>query len=58
MTENLAKYISLALRKGENGQSLIDSMGLKEVPNHQLTDLHQSQFLIDGRFSLRLDEVV
>ena len=57
MNENLVKYISSALRSAAMDQSISESIESKLTNFQKSTDLHQHQFLVDARFSLRLEEV-
>ena len=58
MTENLAKYIPLALRIGsaENAQAK-GIVGDGRAQN-QAAVMNKNFFLVDAKFSLRLDEIV
>ncbi|MEA9603642.1 hypothetical protein VC159_04150 [Polynucleobacter sp. JS-JIR-II-c23] len=58
MTENLAKYLPLALRIGVDEKSTIENIEKEIFSHNQRVDSHQNQFLMDGRFSLRLDEII
>lgn len=58
MTENLTKYLPLAFRIGINGKFTIENVENETIPHNQPLDSHQNQFLMDGRFSLRLDEII
>ncbi|QWE01851.1 hypothetical protein [Polynucleobacter sp. JS-JIR-II-b4] len=58
MTENLVKYLPLALRIGVDGKSTIEKIEKEIISQNQPLDSHQNQFLMDGRFSLRLDEII
>jgi hypothetical protein len=57
MNENLAKYISSALRNAAIDQAIYESIESKLTAHHQSNDLHKPQFIVDARFSLRLEEV-
>jgi hypothetical protein len=58
MTENLAKYIPLALRIGstENARTQIDIGGGNT--QNQVIVTNRNPFLVDAKFSLRLDEII
>jgi hypothetical protein len=58
MNENLAKYIASALRNGANEQLPSNSWEEGSSSHDWSTDTFKPQFLVDGKFSLRLDEVV
>ena len=58
MNENLAKYIASALRNGANEQLPSNSWEEGSSSHDWSTDAFKPQFLVDGKFSLRLDEVV
>lgn len=58
MTENLVKYLPLALRIGAASDS--KSQGIEGDANHQnqaiVTD--KNPFVVDAKFSLGLDEII
>ncbi|MBU3628657.1 hypothetical protein [Polynucleobacter sp. AP-Reno-20A-A9] len=58
MTENLAKYLPLALRIGVDGKLTFENVENETIFQNQQLDSHQNPFLMDGRFSLRLDEII
>jgi hypothetical protein len=57
MNENLAKYISSALRNTTIDQAIYKSIESKLTVHHPSNDFHKPQFIVDTRFSLRLEEV-
>ena len=58
MTENLAKYLPLALRLGIDRQSIIENIEKESTSQKQRLDSHQNPFLMDRRFSFHLDEII
>lgn len=58
MTENLVKYLPLAFRIGSAGKSTIENIENEIISHGTQLDPHQNQFLMDGKFSLRLDEII
>ncbi len=57
MNENLAKYISSALRNTTIDQAIYESIESKLIVHHPSNDLDKPQFIVGARFSLRLEEV-
>jgi hypothetical protein len=57
MTENLTKYLPLALRAGGNEEFALSCIDKKSLSQNQTTDSDQKCFLVSSRFSLRLDEI-
>jgi hypothetical protein len=58
MTENLAKYLPLALRIGIDRQSTVENIEKESASQKQRLDSHKNPFLMDGRFSFLLDEII
>ncbi len=58
MTENLVRYLPLALRIGVDEKSIIKNIEKEIISQNQQLDSHQNHFLMDQRFSLRLDEII
>ena len=58
MTENLAKYIPLALRVGSIGKSQDQSVKGDANKQNQTMLMDKNPFLVDAKFSLRLDEII
>lgn len=58
MTENLAKYIPIAFRVGSAGNLHSQEINASsEQPNHPKVK-DENPFLVDTKFSLRLDEII
>ena len=58
MTENLAKYIPLALRIGSAGNSYFQEISTGSEQQNQVMAMDKNPFLVDAKFSLRLDEII
>jgi hypothetical protein len=57
MTENLAKYLPFALRTRGGEEITLSYIEKKLLNQNQDIDSDKKCFLVDSRFSLRLDEV-
>ena len=58
MNENLTKYLSDVFRNEVNGNLTRESMRDDKQAGRELVDRNVNQFLLDKRFSLRLDEII
>jgi hypothetical protein len=58
MTENLAKYLPLALRVGADCNLASDQLENKITSQDQASDSARDHFLVDEKFALRLDEII
>ena len=58
MTENLAKYIPLAFRVGSAVNSHSQEMIESSEQQNQAMVMDKNPFLVDAKFSLRLDEII
>lgn len=58
MTENLARYLPMALRIGIDGKYTVENIEKEISSQNQQLDSDHNPFLMDGKFSLRLDEIV
>lgn len=58
MTENLVKYLPLALRIGVANNT--KSQSIEGDTNHQIQAIvkDKNPFLVDAKFSLHLDEII
>ena len=58
MTENLAKYLPFALRVGADSNLASDQLEAKIAIQNQAPSNDRNHFLVDGKFALRLDEII
>jgi len=58
MTENLAKYIPLAFRMSSAGSPHSQEIGTSGEQQNQTIAVDKNHFLVDAKFSLRLDEII
>jgi hypothetical protein len=58
MNENLTKYLSDVFRNDVKGNLTRESMRDDKQAGRELVDRNVNQFLLDKRFSLRLDEII
>lgn len=58
MTENLTKYLPLALRIGVDKRLAFENYEKRVLPQSRSADFNKDKFLVDSKFSLALDEIV
>ena len=58
MTENLAKYLPFALRVGSDTKLVSEQLEKKMIRQNQAPYNNREHFLVDAKFSLRLDEII
>jgi hypothetical protein len=58
MTENLAKYLPFALRVGVDNHLVSEQLQKKIIRQNQVPNSSKDHFLVDEKFSLRLDEII
>jgi hypothetical protein len=58
MSENLNKYLSDVFRRDNKSITDSDSLEKRDHNTAHLTDLDRQQFILDRKFSLRLDEII
>jgi hypothetical protein len=57
MTNNLLAYLPKALRKTGDTKSVLKPAEAKNPVQNKTQDSYKNRFLVDSRFSLRLDEL-
>ena len=58
MSENLNKYLSDVFRRDSKSNIDSDSPEKRDQNTAHLTDRSMQQFILDRKFSLRLDEII
>ena len=58
MSENLNKYLSDVFRRDSKSNTGSDSLEKPDQNTAHLTDRSMQQFILDRKFSLRLDEII
>ena len=58
MSENLNKYLSDVFRRDIKSNADSDALEKRDHNTAHLTDRNRQQFILDRKFSLRLDEII
>ena len=58
MNSNLSKYLAEVFRNGVQRKTTLENKESNLQASDHLPDRNQKQFIVDKRFSLRLDEII